>query len=59
MEKCYVCNHCGKCAEMEMAIVCEVPRCLDCGRPVQPGEKMNECSACGSKNIGVAALQEK
>ncbi|MEC4272666.1 hypothetical protein VJ923_05775 [Adlercreutzia sp. R25] len=54
MEKCYVCNHCGKCGELELAIAPDGPRCLDCGREVQPGEKMTECAGCGSARIGFA-----
>lgn len=51
MERCYVCNSCGKCAESALAVQVEGPRCLDCGREVQPGEKLTECAACGSHDI--------
>lgn len=54
MERCYVCNSCGKCAESALAVTAAGPRCLDCGREVQPGEKLTECAACGSRNIAFA-----
>ena len=51
MERCYVCNHCGKCAELDLAIVPKPSLCLDCGHEVQPGESFAKCAACGSGRI--------
>ena len=39
MERCYVCNHCGKCDDDALAIAPPVLACLDCGHEVQPGGK--------------------
>ena len=48
MERCYVCNHCGKCDEMEWGIAPPPPVCLDCGHVVEPGESLVRCAVCGS-----------
>lgn len=48
MERCYVCNHCGKCDEMEWGIAPPPPVCLDCGHVVEPGESPARCAVCGS-----------
>lgn len=53
MEKCYVCNHCGKCDEQLLAIPIDSFVCLDCGHLIQPGESRDVCNECGGKNIGV------
>ena len=38
MERCYVCNHCGKCDDDALAIAPPVLACLDCGHEVQRGK---------------------
>lgn len=53
MERCYVCNHCGKCADLAFDIAPKPPACLDCGHEVQPGESPNRCAACGSERISL------
>lgn len=53
MERCYVCNSCGKCAEEEELLV---PLCRDCGHEVQPGEPTDRCAACGSENIAFPSV---
>ena len=55
MERCYVCNHCGQCDELNLSIEFEVLRCLDCGREIQPGEIPTVCAACGSTHIGIGS----
>ena len=50
MERCYVCNSCGKCAESALAVTAAGPRCLDCGREGPPRAKQNRCAAGGSRH---------
>lgn len=51
MERCYVCNHCGKCDDDALAVAPPVLACLDCGHEVQPGESPRSCAACGGRRI--------
>ena len=51
MERCYVCNHCGKCDDDALAVAPPVLACLDCGHEVQPGESPRSCAVCGGRRI--------
>lgn len=51
MERCYVCNHCGRCDEPDFGIELPVLACRDCGHVVEPGESPRTCAACGSERI--------
>lgn len=51
MERCYVCNHCGKCDDLGLRIAPPAPVCLDCGHEVQPGESTSVCAACVGTRI--------
>lgn len=51
MERCYVCNHCGKCDDDALKVVAPVLACLDCGYEVQPGEDPATCASCGGRRI--------
>ena len=51
MERCYVCNHCGKCDDLGLRIAPPAPVCLDGGHEVQPGESTSVCAACGGTRI--------
>lgn len=48
MERCYTCNHCGKCTDNNEMLV---PVCKACGHKVQPGESNDKCAVCGSTEI--------
>ena len=54
MERCYVCNSCGKCAESALAVTAAGPRCRDSGPAGPPRAKRTQCAAGGSRNIAVA-----
>lgn len=58
MERCYVCNHCGKCDDLAFRIVMPMPVCLDCGHEVQPGESPARCAACGGARIATMDFSE-
>lgn len=49
-----MCNHCGKCDEMDWGIAPPPPVCLDCGHVVEPGESPARCAVCGSGRIASA-----
>lgn len=51
MERCYVCNHCGRCTDDALGIVAPTLVCLDCGHEVQPGEDTAACAACGGSRV--------
>lgn len=57
MERCYVCNHCGKCDDQLLSIPISNFICLDCGHVVQPGESRDVCEACGGNNIRVQSRE--
>ena len=49
-----MCNHCGKCDEMDWGIALPPPVCLDCGHVVEPGESPARCVVCGCGRIASA-----
>ena len=55
VERCYVCNHCGKCAEQEELLVLI---CQKCGHEIQPGESTDKCIECGSDDITFSGGEE-
>lgn len=59
MERCYVCNHCGKCDDRLLLIPIDEVVCLDCGHVVEPGESRDACRVCGSKNLGTRSVAQE
>ena len=59
MERCYVCNSCGKCAESALAVTAAGPRCLDCGPAGQPAHNRNTCAPGRTTTLAVPAPGEK
>ena len=51
VERCYTCNHCGRCDDVFASVAFPVLACADCGHEVGPGEAPGACAVCGGTNI--------
>lgn len=57
MEKCYVCNSCGKCNDQESGVL--LLACRTCGHIIEPGENTKCCSECGGTDIALTDIREQ